>query len=99
MVSTRGTDVRWLPPAGTDGHADSASPSMPRSRGSLASTARVTLVKTLVVVAVVAGALALWKLKILIALLFMAATVAAAMRPGVEALARRRVPRIVAILL
>ncbi len=42
---------------------------------------------------VVAAAIALWKLRILIALLFLAFTIAAAMRPGVEALARRGVPR------
>jgi predicted PurR-regulated permease PerM len=51
----------------------------------------------LIVVAVVVGAFALWKLRILIALLFLAFTVAAAMRPGVEALHRRRVPRGVGI--
>jgi predicted PurR-regulated permease PerM len=45
------------------------------------------------------GALALWKLKILLALLFLAFTVAAAMRPGVEALKRRGIPRGAAILL
>ncbi|MDQ3777775.1 MAG: AI-2E family transporter [Actinomycetota bacterium] len=56
-------------------------------------------VAAIVVVAVIVGALALWKLKILLALLFLAFTVAAAMRPGVEALKRRRVPRGAAILL
>ena len=62
-------------------------------------TARRALVATLVVVAVVVGALALWKLKILLALLFLAFTIAAAMRPGVEALRRRRIPRGVGVLL
>ena len=38
-------------------------------------------------------ALALWKLRILIALLFLGIIIAAAMRPGVEALQRRRIPR------
>jgi predicted PurR-regulated permease PerM len=56
-------------------------------------TVRRTLVATLVVVAVVACALALWKLKVLIALVFLGFVVAAAMRPGIDALARRRVPR------
>ena len=56
-------------------------------------TARRSLVAALVFVAVVVGAIALWKLRILIALLFLAFTIAAAMRPGVEALFRRRVPR------
>ena len=46
-----------------------------------------------VVVGVVVAALALWKLKILLALLFLAFTIAAAMRPSVEALRRRGIPR------
>ncbi len=53
----------------------------------------------LVVGAVVVLALALWKLKVLIAVLFLAFIIAAAMRPGVEALRRNRVPRSVGILL
>ena len=53
----------------------------------------------MVVLGVVVAALALWKVKILLALLFLAFTVAAAMRPGVEALRRRRVPRGAAVLL
>jgi predicted PurR-regulated permease PerM len=56
-------------------------------------TAKRTFVATLVVVSVVAGALALWKLKLLLSLLFLAFIIAAAMRPGVEAMARRRIPR------
>ncbi|HEY7208391.1 MAG TPA: AI-2E family transporter [Gaiellaceae bacterium] len=62
------------------------------------STARRAFVSTVVVVAVVVGTLALWKLKLLVALLFVAVTISAAMRPGVEALARHRVPRILGIL-
>jgi predicted PurR-regulated permease PerM len=53
----------------------------------------------MVFTAVVVTALALWKLKLLIVLLFFAFIVAAAMRPSVEALQRRRVPRGVGILL
>jgi predicted PurR-regulated permease PerM len=45
------------------------------------------------VVAVVASALALWKLRIVIALVFLAFIIAAAMRPSVEWLRRYRVPR------
>jgi predicted PurR-regulated permease PerM len=56
-------------------------------------TARRSLLGALIVVGVVAAAIALWKLRILIALLFLAFTIAAAMRPGVEALYRRGVPR------
>jgi predicted PurR-regulated permease PerM len=56
-------------------------------------------VATSVALAVVATGLALWKLKLVVALLFLAFTIAAAMRPGVEALARRGVPRGIAVLL
>jgi predicted PurR-regulated permease PerM len=59
----------------------------------MGETARRTFVATLVVVAVVAAALALWKLKIVIALVFLGFVIAAAMRPGVDRLAERRVPR------
>jgi len=59
----------------------------------MGDTARRTFVATLVVVAVVGGALALWKIKILIALVFLGLVLAAAMRPGVERLAERRIPR------
>jgi predicted PurR-regulated permease PerM len=62
-------------------------------------TAARAAVGALVVGALVVAALALWKLKLLIALLFLAFIIAAAMRPSVEALARRRVPRSLAILL
>jgi predicted PurR-regulated permease PerM len=57
------------------------------------------LVATTVGVAVVATALALWKLKLVVGLLFLAFTIAAAMRPAVEALARRGVPRGVSVVL
>jgi predicted PurR-regulated permease PerM len=56
------------------------------------TAARVAL-STLVVVGVVVGVLALWKLKILIALLFLALIVAAAMRPSVEWLRGKGIPR------
>jgi predicted PurR-regulated permease PerM len=56
------------------------------------TAARVALA-TVVAVAIVVAALALWKLKVLIALLFLAFIVAAAMRPSVEWLRRHRVPR------
>jgi predicted PurR-regulated permease PerM len=60
-------------------------------------TARKAFVAALVFVAVVAGAWALWELRLVIALLFLAFTIAAAMRPGVDALYRRRIPRGVGI--
>src|SRR5919197_5237025 len=65
----------------------------------MAETARRTAVATLVVIGLVAVALALWKLKLIIALLFLGFTIAAAMRPAVEWLHEHRVPRAVGILL
>jgi predicted PurR-regulated permease PerM len=62
-------------------------------------TARKAFVASAIVLAVFAGALALWKLKILLALLFLAFTIAAAMRPSVEALRRRGIPRGAGILI
>jgi predicted PurR-regulated permease PerM len=68
-----------------------------RDNGGMRETARKAFVAALVFVAVVAGAWALWELRLVIALLFLAFTIAAAMRPGVEARNRRRVPRGVGI--
>lgn len=62
------------------------------------SLARKTFVITSVAVLTVAGFLALWKLKVLVALLFLSFMIASAMRPGVEKLARFRVPRIAGVL-
>src|SRR4051812_17539656 len=59
----------------------------------MSDTAKRAFVAAVVVVAVVAAALALWKLKVLISLLFLGIVISAAMRPGVEWLAARRVPR------
>ena len=56
------------------------------------TAARVALA-TLVAVGIVVGVLALWQLKLLIALLFLAFIVAAAMRPSVEWLRSHRIPR------
>src|SRR5437764_807340 len=63
------------------------------------TTARRVAVATLVVLAIVVLAFALWKLRVVVALLLCAITIAAAMRPGVEWLARRRVPRVLGVLL
>ena len=62
-------------------------------------TAYRAFVAALVIVSVVVGALALWKLKLLISILFLAFIIAAAMRPSVEALRRRRIPRGLGIIL
>ena len=56
-------------------------------------TAKRTALATLVVIALVAAALALWKLRLVISLVFLGFIVAAAMRPGIDALRRRGVPR------
>jgi predicted PurR-regulated permease PerM len=65
----------------------------------MGQTARRAAVTTLVAVAIVAAALALWKIKIVIACLILAFTIAAAMRPGIEWLGRRRIPRGVGVAL
>ena len=60
--------------------------------------ARKTFVVTSVAVLTVAGFVALWKLKVLVALLFLSFMLASAMRPGVEKLTRFRVPKIGGVL-
>jgi predicted PurR-regulated permease PerM len=65
----------------------------------MGTTARRAATATLVVGGIVVAALALWKVKIVIALLFMGFIVAAAMRPGIEWLQHRaRLPRAVGVL-
>ena len=63
------------------------------------SSTRRAFETTLVVGGTIIAALALWKLKLIVALLLTAITISAAMRPGVEWLAARHVPRVVGILL
>lgn len=63
-------------------------------------TARRAAIATLVVISIVVIALALWKLRLLIALLFLGFVIASAMRPTVEWLHRRaRVPRSAGVVL
>jgi len=62
------------------------------------SLARKTFVVTSVAVLTLAAFIALWKLKVLVALLFLSFMLASAMRPGVERMARFRVPRIGGVL-
>jgi predicted PurR-regulated permease PerM len=59
----------------------------------MTETARRAFVAAVVFGGVLVLALALWKLRILIALLFLAFIIAAAMRPGIDALRRRGIPR------
>src|SRR5215211_4365530 len=61
--------------------------------------ARRAFVTTLVILGVVVGALALWKLRLVVSLLFAGFIVSAAMRPAIDALHRRGVPRSVGLLL
>ena len=55
--------------------------------------AQRTAVITLVAGGIVVTALALWKLQLVIALLFLAMILASAMRPGIDWLAQHRIPR------
>jgi predicted PurR-regulated permease PerM len=62
------------------------------------SLARTTLIVTSVAVLTLVGFVALWKLKVLVALLFLSFMLASAMRPGVDRLALYRVPRTLGVL-
>jgi predicted PurR-regulated permease PerM len=73
--------------------------SMTAERHATRHAATRAFVSTLVVLATVVGALALWELRVLVALLFLGLIVAAAMRPGVDALAERGIPRAAGVLL
>ena len=65
----------------------------------MSGTARRAATVTLVALGIIAAALALWKIRIVVALLFLGLTIASAMRPSVEWLNRRaRVPRSVGVV-
>ena len=63
----------------------------------MGQVARKAAVATLVVVGIVALVLALWKLRVLVSLFFLGLVIAASMRPGIEWLHARRVPRSVGL--
>jgi predicted PurR-regulated permease PerM len=66
----------------------------------MTGTARRAATATIVAVSIIVLALALWKLRLVIALLFLGFVIASAMRPSVEWLHRRAsVPRSVAVVL
>ena len=66
----------------------------------MGGTARKTATATLVALAIIVAALALWKIRIVIALLFLGFVIASAMRPSVEWLNRRaHVPRGVGVVI
>jgi predicted PurR-regulated permease PerM len=66
--------------------------------GSLPHVALLTLVGGVVFLAVTAATLALWEGRVVVLLLFLAYTLGAAMRPGVESLMRVGVPRTLALV-
>jgi predicted PurR-regulated permease PerM len=66
----------------------------------MGGTARKAAIATLVAVSIVVAVLALWKIRIVLALLFLGFVIASAMRPSVEWLNRRAsVPRSVGVVL
>jgi predicted PurR-regulated permease PerM len=66
----------------------------------MTGTARKTAIATLVAIAIIVATLALWKLRVIIALFFLGIVIASAMRPSVEWLHRRyRVPRAIGVIL
>ncbi len=66
----------------------------------MSSVAKRTAIATLVALSIVLVALALWKIKVVLALFFLGIIVSAAMRPGVEWLHKRaRVPKGFGVLL
>jgi predicted PurR-regulated permease PerM len=71
----------------------------PAESGDLVATAKRAAVWALVTIGIAALALAFWKLRLVVALLFLAIVISAAMRPGIDALRRRRVPTGVGIAL
>ena len=64
-----------------------------RPSSDLAGTARRTAVSALVILGIAVVTVGVWKLRLVVALVFLAFVLAAAMRPGIEALTRRRVPQ------
>ena len=62
-------------------------------------TAQRVALSTLIVIAIVAVALALWKLKLVLALVFLAFILAAALRPGIDRLDGLGVPRGIGLLI
>ena len=67
-------------------------PRAERSRTDLAETARRIAVSTLVILGIAVVSVGIWRLRLVVALVFLGFVLAAAMRPGIEALCRRRVP-------
>ena len=68
-----------------------------RSRTDLADTARRVAVSALVILGIAVVGVGIWKLRLVVALVFLGFVLAAAMRPGIEALSRRRIPQAVGV--
>jgi predicted PurR-regulated permease PerM len=68
-----------------------------RSRADLADTAQRVAVSTLVILGIAVVGVGIWKLRLVVALVFLGFVLAAAMRPGIEALTRRRIPQAVGV--
>src|SRR5206468_5674637 len=83
---------------GVGEHGLNASTKRGRTLG-MGTTAKRAAVVTLVAGGIVVLALALWKIRVVIALVFLGFIVAAAMRPGVDWFQRHRLPRGVGVLL
>ena len=64
-----------------------------RSSAELADTARRVAVSTLVILGIAVVGVGIWKLRLVVALVFLGFVLASAMRPGIEALSRRRIPQ------
>lgn len=64
----------------------------------MGEAAKRIAVQTLVVIALVALSLALWKIRLVVALIFAAMIIAAAIRPTVDWASRYHVPRVVSVL-
>jgi predicted PurR-regulated permease PerM len=69
------------------------------ARWTIEATAKHALVAGAVLIGVFAVATALWELRVVLALLLLGFTIAAAMRPGVERLASVRIPRPLGVLI
>ncbi|HEV2593219.1 MAG TPA: AI-2E family transporter [Gaiellaceae bacterium] len=65
----------------------------------MTEVAKRTAIQTIVVIAIVVVSLALWKIRLVVGLIFAAMIIAAAIRPGVDWLQRMRVTRVVGVLL
>lgn len=89
--------IRTMPAADREGRASSVSSEAMEGPPSIGATARRAAVSGLVLLAIAVVAVALWKLKLVVALVFLAFVIAAAMRPGIDALAKRRVPKSVGV--